>query len=319
MADAITTVTIVHAPGEPPATVAARLLVDDPSRGLAGVASELEQIAGGVRGGRVHCLVESTAAVAATGTVVVSAADCTAGDILRFFIGDGQVIDMTAVALDATVTASPLAGYYSLETATDDAVGASLATNMNRHPALSRYVQGSNSSGTVTLTAQKAGARGNSIDMVKVVTTAGALTLTQLTGGYDGARAPSETCTLGGAALTANDTITIGSVVLTWKASAANENEITIGGSDAASLANLTAKINAHSKLQGLVSAADDGATVCTITWLGPPRAGELLYYAKSASNASAMVITGSGTFRSNSTEAYQAARKVWARGVSTG
>lgn len=313
MADSIVTITIVE--HEPPATVGGRLLVADPTRGVNACAEELSAIALGVRKGRVNVLVESSTGAAAAGTVAVTAADCTAGDTLVITIPGGEIYTMTAVATDAEVTAAPNAGYYSLETATDNAVGASIVTNANRMPGLSKWLLASGT-GTVTFTSNFTGSTYNSIGIAKVVTTSSAFAITAMAGGADPGSAPSETCTLGGAALTADDTLTIGSVVLTWKASASGENQVTIGGDDATSLANLTAKINAHSKLQGLVLATDDAATVCTITWLGPPRAGELLYFAKSAANASAMVITGSGTFRSTPTEAYYAARKAWAGGV---
>jgi hypothetical protein len=313
------TITVVRR-GVEPATLAGRVLLDDAATGMARVGEEIAAIAGGARPGKVTVLVEGSTAAAGTGTLAWTAASCTAGDTVAFVIpglGVAQVI--TAVALDATVTASPNSGYYSLQTVTNAAVGTSVKNAINNHPGLRKYFTATdNGSGTVTITAieNALGSMANGVVMIKHVTTAGAVTLTQITGGADIGSAPSETCTLGGAALTANDTLTIGSVVFTWKVSAAAEGEVTIGASDALSLANLTAKINAHSKLQGLMSATDDGATICTITWLGPPRAGELLYFAKSASNASAMVITGSGTFRTTPTEAYYAARKQWALGA---
>lgn len=319
MAESILTITLVER-GQEPATLAGRVLVDDSSDGITRLARELDAVALGVRPGKVWALVESSTAAAGTGTIAMVAASCTAGDVIAIDVpGLGMAQQLTAVSTDAAVTAAPNAGYYSLATATNAAVGTSVKNAINNHTTLRKYFLATdNGSGTVTLTAigEMVGSVANSVNIIKRFTNSGGATVTQFSGGADAGAAPSETCTLGGAALTANDTLTIGSVVLTWKASASNESEVTIGGSDAASLANLTAKINAHSKLQGLISASDNGATVCTITWLGPPRAGELIYFAKSASNASAMVITGSGTFRTTPTEAYYAARKVWSRGA---
>src|SRR5690606_6496873 len=63
------------------------------------------------------------------------------------------------------------------------------------------------------------------------------------------------TITLGGAAITAGDKVTIGGVSLEWAAAPADENEVKIGANDAENAANLAAAINAHSIISGLVSA----------------------------------------------------------------
>lgn len=55
---------------------------------------------------------------------------------------------------------------------------------------------------------------------------------------------------------TADQTVVVGSVTLTWKASAASEDEVTIGAAAADVRTNLAAAINAHSDLAGVVSAA---------------------------------------------------------------
>ncbi len=83
---------------------------------------------------------------------------------------------------------------------------------------------------------------------------------------------------------TANDTVTIGGVTLTWVASAANENQVTIGGSATLSAAALAAAINAHSKLKGLV-VATSAAGVCTITCAVHGRIGNLITTAESGTN----------------------------------
>jgi len=63
------------------------------------------------------------------------------------------------------------------------------------------------------------------------------------------------------------DTLTIGHTTLTWVVASANENQITIGGTDAICATNCAAIINAHSVLKHLVSASA-AAAVVTITAL---------------------------------------------------
>lgn len=87
---------------------------------------------------------------------------------------------------------------------------------------------------------------------------------------------------------TANDTVTIGGKALTWKAAAANENEVTIGADAGESGDNLAAAINANSVLEGLVSATSDAAGVVTITSVVPGRIGNLITTAESGTNTTA-------------------------------
>lgn len=80
---------------------------------------------------------------------------------------------------------------------------------------------------------------------------------------YSGASAPADSPTAATQTLTllgnavADETITINSTTLTFKASAANENEITIGGTAAETVTAIVAAINTHSVLGGLVYATD--------------------------------------------------------------
>jgi len=86
---------------------------------------------------------------------------------------------------------------------------------------------------------------------------------------------------------TADDTVTIGGKLLTWKAAAANENEVTIGASDSASATALAAAIEANSVLQGLVTATS-AAGVVTIASAVPGRIGNLITTAESGTNTTA-------------------------------
>jgi hypothetical protein len=93
---------------------------------------------------------------------------------------------------------------------------------------------------------------------------------------------------------TADDTVVIGPTTLTWKASAANQSQITIGGSAAASATALAAAINAHTALAGLVSASA-ADTVVTISSDIPGRVGNLVTLAETGTTValSATALTG--------------------------
>jgi len=92
----------------------------------------------------------------------------------------------------------------------------------------------------------------------------------------------SVTATIAFGNITAGDILVIGNVTLTWAVAAANENEVTIGADLAAATTNLTAAINAHSKLNGVISATGvTGTGVVTITYPGAGREAALIALAE--------------------------------------
>lgn len=319
MANAITTLQIIHPPGVTPTQITERYVraASERREAVLGLASVLTDAAHGVRGARVRVRVDSSAPVAAEGTVLVEADDTVAGDILRIFLPSGEQFAFEAVALDADVTAAPGTGLWSLETVTDTAQAVSLKNAINAMPGLRDAVVATESSGTVTITSLIGGTRGNSVSYVKAVTTAGALTLTQPSGGYDHGALATATITCGTANITADDTLTIGSVVLTWKASAATEDEVTLSTTEATAATNLTAAINAHSKLSGLIVATRATAVV-TITYQGSPREGELIYLARTEVNSGSVTLSPTTTMASGATEAVTStSATVYALGVA--
>lgn len=231
---------------------------------------------GETRRGRVRLRVDDSTGVKASGTIACTQANCTAGDAVEI-----MGVRLTAVA-GAAVAAS---GQYSIDTS-DTAVATSLKAAINGYGPLKDIVTADSSSGTVTVTAKREGSYGNDITMKKVVTTAGAFTLSgaKLTGGKDEAAKPSITGTFTGLP-TANDTHVIGGVTLTWKASAANENEVTIGADATACALALIAKINAHTKLAGLFLAATGGAGIFTLTLMSGGRLGNHILCTESVAN----------------------------------
>lgn len=313
MADAITTVTLVHQAGQTPGVVASRLLrsSSEGSEGISAIVRELEEINGGVRGGKVSVAVESATAAAATLTLTADVSDCTAGDTLAITVPGYP----TAVLTVTDGTDSPSTGSLDLNDADDTAFGASIAEAFNTYPPLKRHFTATASTGTVTVTARKAGSAANSIAVVETATSnspfaPGASTFT---GGADHGSAPSATVTCGTPDIVADDTITIGSVTLTWKASAASEDEVTLSTTPATAAAALGAAINAHSSLKGLMSASVASAVV-TITWLGAPRAGELVALSRAETNSGSVVLSASA-LGSSASHAWQAAPVTYTKG----
>lgn len=120
--------------------------------------------------------------------------------------------------------------------------------------------------------------------------------------GHEAGEHVAITYTITHANVTAAETLVIGAATLAWAASAANENEVTIGADLAADVTNMVAKINAHSKLQGLFLATGVTATgVVTITYLGDPKLGEHI----AASETGDAGVLSATTFASDATEAY--------------
>lgn len=103
--------------------------------------------------------------------------------------------------------------------------------------------------------------------------------------------AAARAVTLDNAALSAADTITIGGVVVTARASGATGNEFNIGGSSSASATNFAALVNSSSSFQYLVSASAASAVV-TLTSLVKGSIGNLITLA--TSDASAFAFSGS-------------------------
>lgn len=250
--------------------------------------------------GKLVVRVDSSAAVAATGDITCVAASLTAGDQLFIKPPGAAAYAFTLVATDAEVTASPGTGKYSKQTNTNNAIATSLTSAINNHAGLSQYITATDATGHVTLTAVKLGSQGNDIVVTKKVTTAAGHVITAMSGGVNAGQLAVGTVVLDQSKLTADDTLRIGSVTFTWKASPSGENQVAIGASSTAAGDNLVAKINAHSALQGLLIASNASGTV-TITCYASPRVGEQIYMVKSENTPDAMTLTQLAT---TSTEA---------------
>lgn len=231
-----------------------------------------------VFGGRLRLSVDNSLGVAATGTVTLTQASLTAGD----HVGIGSYA-LTAVtgAADASL------GQWSKDTS-NAAAGISLAAAINGYGPVKALVSATdNGAGVVTITSRLTGAVGNGIALTEKDASGGiARSASALAGGVDPDALRTILGTFSGVG-TANDTITIGGVVLTLKAAAANENEITIGGTAAITATNAIAVINANSKLKGFVLASSGGSAIVSLQLLMGGRIGHMIYLAENGSGFS--------------------------------
>ena len=95
--------------------------------------------------------------------------------------------------------------------------------------------------------------------------------------------------TIDQAALVANDTFTFGSTVLTWKAAASSDSEITIGADDAECRANLYAVLDANAATKGVFVGYNldgDAADKVRVEYRGPVSTSNLVAVASSRAAA---------------------------------
>lgn len=251
----------------------------------------------GVIRGRLRIGIDDSVGVAATGTITCTQASCTAGDILFL-----EKIPITGVA----GTPDPKQGQYSVSTS-DANVATTVAAAINQYGPFRGRLTASVQTNVVTVTAVPAGSPGNAHTMLKQVTTGAAFSLSgaTLTGGLDPGARQSLTTALSGV-IANNDTVTIGSVVLTGKSSGATgESQFVCNVSAAADGAALVACVNAHSKLKGLVLAS--GTSTPSIQLLQGGRLGALITISKSCANmtlsASSWAPTTTETFAASPVE----------------
>lgn len=206
-----------------------------------------------------------------TGQFSCVVASATAGDKIVITTPDG----VTSILVSVSASPSVTSGQWLLG-ATNGAMATNIAAAINGLPSTRAWLVATVNSATVILTARSDSRTNNNIYASAIETNSAATSLTStptLIGALSsGVTTPimdpsiTNTITLG-ANPSADDTLRFGNVLLTWKASAANENQITIGADAAHSTDNLAAKINAHSILGKLISASSDGVSVVTNTW----------------------------------------------------
>lgn len=127
---------------------------------------------------------------------------------------------------------------------------------------------------------------------------------------------PVGTCTINSDtfAIVEDDTVTIGGVVFTWKASPSGESEVAFVNTDATDAAALAAKITAHSKLAGVVSATS-AAGVVTVTALQDPRSALLITTSRAETNAGSVTWGAAALAPSSATLASQSTGQTYTNG----
>lgn len=267
--------------------------VDAPQLAANKLASYLAGAASGIRRGRLRVRVDDATPVAATGTLVATGANIAAAEYLEFVTPGGR-FRVTAVASGAAD------GDKTFNTsATDNTVATNIRQAINTHPDLKRWLSASGGTNNVIITANVPGTGGNSIEMVDG-TTNGVTGEGLLTGGKGAAAKVTATAVLAHANIAADDTITIAGCTFTWKASASTESEVTIGADATEDGDNLIAKVNVHSKLVGLVTAANVTGTV-TVTYLVDQRVAVLMLLDTSDGNSATLTQPASTLTLANS------------------
>ncbi len=249
-------------------------------------------------GARIRLAVEDSTPTAATGTVVFATA----------IAGNWVAINGVRYVAVAGVANAAL-GQFSIDTS-DTATGDSFVLALAAYPPGRPIAVGVNTAGSVALTAVVPGRAMNDTLMTDSGST---ITLTQFSGGRDAGSLQSISGTFTAVA-TADDTLTIGAVVLTAKASPSGENQWAIGANAAASATNLIAAVNAHSKLKGLILASSGGSGVIVYQLLTTGRIGNLIAVTESLNDYTQTATTIAPT----QTSTWIASPAVYAVGAST-
>lgn len=253
-------------------------------------------------GGRVRASVDESTPVSATGTVTLTQASLTAGDIV--YVGG---FALTAVAGTADATQ----GQWSKDTSST-AAATSLALAINTFAATRQLVSATSSVGVVTITSREPGQPGNRISLLEFDQGGGiARSASALASGASPGALVSVNGTFSGVG-TANETLVIGATTITLKAAAANENECTIGASAAATATNMIAVINAHSRLKGLVVASSGGSGIVTVQL----QLGGRIGYLVPLTETSAAFAWATASFAPATTEAWKSSPITMAFGA---
>lgn len=296
----------VHVDGIEPASLARRVAVpaSKPHEELAA----LQRFISGLpsRSAEIVVRVDSATGVAATLTSNVTGASVIAGETISLAEPSGRTWTVTGVA-SGSVSGS---GTFDVS-GTSNTAATNIRAAFNTLPGFSSVAVLSGATNALIFTAATPGTWGNGLRVVDG--TGGGISATgALAGGIDPTARVTSSLALTHANITIADTTTIGAVTLTWVAASANEDQVTIGANVTADGDNLAAKINAHSKLAGLVSAINAAGTV-TITHLVDPRVA--LHFRLAVSDATSATLVQPTT---TMTLASVQAARTYALGAAT-
>jgi hypothetical protein len=255
--------------------------VDAPQTAARVLSALLLGCASGANRGRLRVTVDEVTPVAAARTLTVTGAD-TATQYIEFETPTGNH-RVTGVA-----SGSAAGDRTFVVSATDNTVATNIRAAINTHPELNKWVVASGGTNSVVITALQTGTRGHAI-IIRDGTGGGIGTAGALTGGKNASNRVTATITCVYANTDADDTVSIGEVTLTAKASPSGENQFAIGTDNATMTAGLLAKLQAHSKLVGIIS-AEAASNVITLTYTCDPRIATHIRLA--TSDADGLVIT---------------------------
>ncbi len=237
---------------------------------------------------RVRVSIDSAVEASASLTLAVTQANIAVGEYLDVVVPSVGAWRVTAV------TSSPDVSLGQFVSQTSNAVTATnMAAAVNGMVGLRDWVSASTNSGNLILTAVRGGSFGNEYRVLDGTVNGLSPAGGQFIGGLDAtARATGNLVVTNNANLTATtDTCSVGQVTFTWVSGApANENQVQIGGSATASAANLATAINAHSRLLGICTAANNSSATCTVTYDISARSAGLVTHP--VSDATAMSAT---------------------------
>jgi hypothetical protein len=296
--NAALSIDVFLAGGMPPAGAADRFNVDatNPSLEATRLSELFAAMASGVRPGKVKVRTDSVTGVQASLTMACTGTNIAAAEYLDVQVPNVRAYRLTAVASGAA------SGDGTFNTsATAATVATNIANAINSLPGLKDYVTASTNSANLILTAKEYGTVGNSYSVIDGTVNGLSPAGGSFASGKDSTSAVTATAALTHANIAADDTITIAGCVFTWKASASTESEVTIGANVTADGDNLVAKVNAHSKLLGLVTASNNAGTV-TVTYLVPPRIAVLMLLDTSDGNSATLTQPSSTTTITNVT-----------------
>lgn len=279
MAEAIANIQIVYGAGESAVTVGDRLVLDTtmPNEAINAIADDLRAIAGGLKSAKVRCAVYKTTEAQASLALTLTQTAIAVDEYIDIAFPSGEKVRLTAKSTES------IPDLQFARITSDTAVASSLKAVINGNSRLNTRISADSSAGVLTITAKEPGTVGNNIVVIDGTVNGMSPAGGNLAGGLDASQRTTGTMTLTFANITANDTISIGNLTFTYKASAVTESEITIGADLAAVTTNTAAKINAHSSLAGWVSASGNTSTgVVTVTFLGDPRATAQIKFATS-------------------------------------
>jgi hypothetical protein len=280
----VLSIDVYLADGRPPAGVADKYNVDasNPSLEATRLSQLFAAMSSGVVPGKVRVRTDSVTGVQASITLAVTQANIAVGEYIDVAIPGRGTYRITAVTSSPDVTL----GQFVSETS-DAVTATNMAAAIDGMLGLKDLVDASTNSGNLIITAREYGTAGNSY-VVYDGTANGISGEGAFSGGLTATSQVTATAALTFANIAANDTITIAGCVFTWKASASTESEVTIGADADGCGTNLAAKVNAHSKLVGLVTATNASGTV-TVSYLVPPRIAVLMLLDTSDGNSATL------------------------------